>query len=762
MKRALLLITLIVVALTPAHAGNALPRVLVALYNDQEDITPRTTHIHRFLEMPANHLGYDIQYFPLSAPLPALGDEVAGVVIWFNNGSEVPDANTYLDWLDQVADSGKKLLVIENGGIGHKLRQNAGVTDRWNHILQYIGLYDEDSWEPLTYRAKLAYRDKHMVGFERDIGPVLPAFIGLHLVPKQAVSHLTVALKKVEGEIQYDLVVTSANGGYIAEDYAMFQVVDGDEAKISQWIVNPFTFLKTALATPVSPVPDVTTLSGLRIFYSHIDGDGWNNISEITRYNASKTIAAEVIRREILQPYSDFAFNVGLITADVDAECYAAPDSERVARDIYALGNVEPSSHTHSHPLFWRFFAQYTPEKEKPFLSHYPSPPRHDLFSTIKQKLAFQSAWAADAASDIASADHPMPPEATNLVNRYETPRSYACKPFDLEQEISGSVARVAELAPGKKVALIQWSGDTSPFAGALAEAAKAGVYNINGGDSRFDSEYPSYSYVAPVGLKIGEQRQVYSSNSNENTYTNLWTGRFFGFRYLQTTVENTEHPIRVKPFNLYFHMYSGEKDASLNAIKENLEYARKQELIPVTTSEYAAIANGFYSTRIVQEGDMRWRIVNRGALQTVRLDSGESFRVDMEQSSGVLGYRYHQGSLYVALDARHDQPLVALKAADDATQATYLIDSSWRIEGLQSKGDAGLTFAARGYGAGKMQWQMPRGGTYTVTAVNQKGETTFTESAKTGKDAVLTFNIKPVSNGELLFVTIARDTSHV
>src|SRR5262249_27095960 len=122
---------------------------------------------------------------------------------------------------------------------------------------------------------------------------------------------------------------------------------------------------------------------------SQIDGDGWNNVSEIPSYNKTGTLSAEVIRKEILEPYRDFAFDVGLITAETDINCYGVQNSESVARAIFALPNVEPSSHTHSHPVFWRFFSHYTLEKENPFLKLYPPRPipTASMLGTIKAKL---------------------------------------------------------------------------------------------------------------------------------------------------------------------------------------------------------------------------------------------------------------------------------------------------------------------------------------------------------------------------------------
>src|SRR3546814_6505229 len=42
-----------------------------------------------------------------------------------------------------------------------------------------------------------------------------------------------------------------------------------------------------------------------------------------------------------------------------------------LAREIFARPNVEPASHTYSHPFQWGFFRNYDPASEKPFRAIY-------------------------------------------------------------------------------------------------------------------------------------------------------------------------------------------------------------------------------------------------------------------------------------------------------------------------------------------------------------------------------------------------------
>src|SRR4029453_5395461 len=97
-----------------------------------------------------------------------------------------------------------------------------------------------------------------------------------------------------------------------------------------------------------------------------------------------------------------------------------------------------------------------------------------------------------------------------------------------------------------------------------LSILARLGVPNINGGDTMLDREWPSYTRVAPLMRPVGSHWQNYTSASNENVYTNLWKGPFYGFRNVLETFRRTEHPRRVTPVNVYYHYYSAERVAGL------------------------------------------------------------------------------------------------------------------------------------------------------------------------------------------------------
>ena len=199
-----------------------------------------------------------------------------------------------------------------------------------------------------------------------------------------------------------------------------------------------------------------------------------------------------------------------------------------------------------------------------------------------------------------------------------------------------------------------------------------------------------------------------------------------------------------MKPFNVYYHMYSGEKLASLNAVRANLRAARRARVVPVTTSRYAAIADGFYRTRLERLGSARWRVSRRGALQTVRFDRAATRAVDFGRSRGIVGQQHDQGSLYVALDPTVERPVVALREIGKVGRpprapVPYLLRSRWRVREVVQR-EARVSFFVQGFGPGRMRWYVPRAGSYAVTL--EARDKTVTLKATAGEDGVLEFHL--------------------
>lgn len=677
-------------------------RKVIALYSSREEPRVRLTAAHQIGAFPLNWLGLVVEYHDVEAGLPPLWQDpdVRGVLAWFQQPG-IPDPAGYVAWAERLVASGRRFVVVGDPGIGRDTQGRETGMEVLTRFYALLGLEYRGGYSAVTYDTAVSHSDPALVPFERAPDPVLPGF---ELFAARSVQpHLTVTRKPTGASSV--LVATGPAGGFIAPGFTHHR----DPATLAvQWKLNPFAFFQRAFALGDMPVPDVTTLVGRRMYYSHIDGDGWLNMARMKPYSEEGAFAAEVVRDEVIKPFPHMPVTVAPIARELAPGHPGYQQAGEIARELFALPQVEPASHTWSHPFQWSFFEDYSPDKEAPFRG-----------------------GKAEGQVSEASGD-----EKTGLVPGYSVPRAYMDQPFDLEREMGGAAKLIDSFAPpGKRVRLVQWSGDTAPFTGAIRAARQAGLLNINGGDSRFDPEYPSVAGLSAIGRKVEGMVRVYASASNENTYTDLWSARFFGFRDVVKTWANTESPRRLKPVNLYYHMYSGERAASLKALKGNLAWASAQELAPVATSDYAALVEGFFSARLLPVAEGAWRVVDRGALQTLRLDRG-GVGVDWARSSGVLGQRVANGSLYVALDPADAVPVVALAAGPGAPAARpWLVQSRWPLSGLKIV-PGGFEVAAKGFGPGEMEWQVPEPGTYRVTAGDWQG------TATAGPDGRLAFTV--------------------
>lgn len=399
----------------------------------------------------------------------------------------------------------------------------------------------------------------------------------------------------------------------------------------SRWRIDPFKFLEMAFDANF-PRPDISTQNGARLFYSHLDGDGIRNISYTDRKSQCGTIAFEKLFTQR---------NVPITSSVVIGDLLEVRGKDRdelfkYVKKIFGLPNIEPASHGWTHPLVWK--------KEG-------------------RKLAYHKILDED---------------------------------FSFEREISGSIEYINEnlAPPDKKTDIFFWTGDCSPDYEALKYVYDHGIMSVNGGDSRFDDKYPSYTFVTPLFREVAGLKQYYSATSNENTYTNLWTGPFYGYILLIETLKKTESPIRIRPIDIYYHMYTMEHDVSIEAINDVYGWSIKQDVAPEFMSNYIDTLTGFLNTRIENMGSDKWKILDNGTLLTVRFDNSQK-NVDMVRSKGVLGFDHYQGSLYVHL-SNGDESEIQLTIAKPSRP--YLVSASGKVKEWEDDSE-GVSFNQRKMG---------------------------------------------------------------
>ena len=701
------------VALIAQNQSNIVPRTVIALYNPNAGPI-RDQLIHTAAEMPLNYLGLDVRYYDVNKPLPNIAHDpkVLGILTWFTQGKVIQNPLSYIHWIQNNIKNGKKLVILGNPGFLYNPETKKELPTKYiNKVFRLLGLQFYSQWQN-SYHDKIIYKNTNMVEFEKTYAKRVRPYYRIKRFNYAYTSYLKVAPYGDNKEAS-DLIVTGPNGGYAAANYEFFSIYSNKKKReLKQWYINPFLFFKKAFHTENIPKPDVTTLDGLRIFFSHIDGDGWNNVTYVSSF-PKHTLSAEVIYEKILKAYPDIPVTVSAIAADIDSSWVGTEKSKKIARKIFALDNVQVATHTYSHPFEWEFFEHYNPNKEKIFFDNY-------TFGTWLDDSIEEKSFANLLGYEEHPHHHTHGKGYKLHAEDYDTPRAFANKKFDIYNEIIGSINKINEFTPqNKKANIVLWSGNTTPFQKALEITRKNNFYNMNGGDSRFDNEYNSNAWVSGIGKRVGNELQIYAVNSNENTYTDLWTNRFFGFKFLPQTFYNTEVPKRLKPMNLYYHMYSGEKLAALNALLSNIKYIQSQSHISITALDYIKTATGFYSTKFIKISNQCWQVKNRGKLNTIRFDDASIDQVDFSKSTGVIGQNYYRGSMYVSLEPTYQTPEICLKKIPNLadffnTSKAYLVSSTWQIKDFYTHKNI-ISFFASGWGNGKFKLVVPKDGLYKI-----------------------------------------------
>lgn len=679
-----------------AQAGLVARTILVPLANDKTD--PTFSAAHQAAEVVSNYYGLKLEYLSLDKPLPDLQKrpDVRGVLSWLPSGVVLSDPEGYYAWLFEAQKANKRLVFmgevfpLDAQGNGPSLKSI-------NRVLHVLGVHVDGLWVSDGYTYTEVIKAK---GYETAMPTQPPSGFRATL---QSDALEPIALYEQNSGENLPLLaagVSPNKGGFAMNDFALKEVGEGDALE-RRWVINPFDFFARSFGLINLPKPDVTTMLGTRLYFSHVDGDGWRSNAQLERYKHDPKTNAEVLLEEVLLKTPDLPTTVAPIAAELDLAWSGTNATQEVVRKMFALPHVEPSSHTYSHPFSWGFYKpdSFAPELEKKFEGLYPKcgkAHQNIIHAHPQQTGGYGGAGTADE----------------NLLAGYELPRAFGCEPATAELETAKAAAYISQFSPeNKPVRLVQWSGDTKPFAEALAAAETAGLFHMNGGNTRFDNAYPSYAHVSPIGIQKGGFWQVYAPMSNENNYTNLWAGPYHGLKYLTQTLQNTGQPYRLKPMNVYYHTYSAEKDASLNSLLEVLDYVRRQRILPIQASEYAQIAQGFYTAELTAEKG-GWTVKNRGRLQTIRFDEAAFKKVDFQKSVGVIGQRHFGGSLYVSLNPEVTKPFIVLATNEAYFQSPsapqpYILESKWPVQTFNVTQN-GIYAETEGFGSGSLVLRFP------------------------------------------------------
>ena len=360
------------------------------------------------------------------------------------------------------------------------------------------------------------------------------------------------------------------------------------------WVYNPFKIFKKIFYKTNFPIPDTTTENGRRMLFSQIDGDADFGYTD---FNPNEFIASYVTKH-ILERYR-IPVDASVIVSDLIGKPYGlhlkrAKKLRKLFRRIFKYKNIQIASHTFSHPFNW------------PALVKGINKPGYEL---------------------------PVP--------NYK---------FSVRSNVIGSINWINKhLAPkGKKVRVILWSGDGDVPEKAVRMAYDLGIYNINWNYTSIRYSHPFLRYVKPMGRNVGSFFQNNAGIADEDIYTHRWRGPFYGFENVIQTFKMTDKPYRLKPIYIYYHWYSGQKVASVKALKKVYAWALRRHPIPMFLSQYARKNLDFRSTAIAKKGS-GWIIKNSGNLRTLRVPLKWGYP-NMKLSKGIVGYRIINGREYIAL----------------------------------------------------------------------------------------------------------------
>lgn len=413
---------------------------------------------------------------------------------------------------------------------------------------------------------------------------------------------------------QFEAVVITSWGGYALNPYVIYYFPNNQ----TRWIINPMSFFPAAFKSKTFPIPDVTTENGRRLLLAHVDGDGFVNRAEF----GENKLSGEVMLNEIFKKYQ-IPHTVSIIEGEISAHGLypkTAEEAEKTARDIFKLPWIEIASHSYSHPFKWKAI-------EKKSSKH-----------VLKTKSFYL----------------PIP--------NYQ---------FNLTRDIEGSVDYINNtLAPrGKQCKVFLWTGDCDPTAKAVALTYDLGLLNMNAGDTTITKSNKSLTKIAPLGVYKGKYFQIFAPNQNENVYTNLWTGPFYGYKRVIETYELTNTPYRFKPIDIYYHFYSASKFAGLKALQTVYDWALKQPVINVYASDYIKKVLDYNKVSIAKDLGDGFVIKSNGNVRELRISISMGYP-DLKKSKNIIGFNTHNNCYYLHLGDKHT---TYLKLSKNKPSAPYI-----------------------------------------------------------------------------------------
>ena len=630
--------------------------------SETENLEYTFSSFHQHLEVILNYYGLIPEYLDINQDIPKIYfkeekiNNYLGLMTWTG---DIRSHNPLqlIELFEKFSKANKKvaflgdLPFLENTkGEIIPLKIINKLFSKWQ-----IQISGEEWKSPLGLKV-IRHRPSEEVEFERSVDREIPSILTLtYQGPEKNI------WEEVDNQIKKKkspTIIVSDKIFYVTKGLDLFW---SKIQHISQWRINPFKLIEWFTSGSDWVSPDLTTLNGKRIFYSHIDGDGFINISDFDRLSLN----GKIIREKFLEKYK-LPTTVSVIAAELDPHYFDVGKGVEEAKKIFALDFVEPATHSYFHPLSW---------------DEIPIPYDRQQYSNQSEKYK------------------------EGAILSYKSENSPPL--LDYQKEILGSINFIEKnlLDSNKKVKILLWSGNCRPPKKVFELLEKNKIANLNGGGQQMDKRNPSYSHLWPLYREIEGHIQVYASNFNENPYTNLWNGPYNGYSEVLETFQNTESPIRVGPINIYYHFYSGEKISSIKALKEVYDWVQAQEINPITTTEYIKMVLDYKKFSVEKISSWHYQI-NHGAIKTIRLNQSNLFP-DYLKSKNIIGHQLFQNQMYLFLGPK-DQAELYLEKKEEQ-KITHLVSSNSQIQAWDLNSNK-LNYQAHSFTPHELTLKLPSG----------------------------------------------------
>jgi hypothetical protein len=320
-----------------ALAQQAIPvkREILALYDGAQEGDADFTRIHRLAEMPLNHLGFILRFHDIRAklPEPVEIERYRGVLTWFVGS--VSDSNVYLAWANQVSQMNVRYVILGDVGIAINPTNILAV----NQLLALAGVQHSGEYVAPTLGTRVVQKNEGFIEFECRLDPVLPDYPVINA--NGAVTQIGVMLETPphDGRRKSILIAIGEKVAYAALNYEFCH--QRPPLYQGKWLINPFAFFRAAFGSGDQPIPDTTTASGNRLYFSVLESEGWTRSSKIEGFRDASVMAGEFVLRELIEPFHDLPVTIDLQNEDVAKSGRRGRQAQMILQRLLARPNVD-------------------------------------------------------------------------------------------------------------------------------------------------------------------------------------------------------------------------------------------------------------------------------------------------------------------------------------------------------------------------------------------------------------------------------------